>query len=58
MGPEKCMSNFVRKPEGKNHLQDLGVYGRILLGWILGNKGGKLWTKFISLRRGTTSRFF
>jgi hypothetical protein len=26
---------FVGKPEGKNHLEDLGIDGRIILKWIL-----------------------
>jgi hypothetical protein len=27
----------VRKPEGKSHLRDLGLDGRIILKWILNN---------------------
>jgi hypothetical protein len=27
---------LVGKPEGKNHLEDLGVDGKIILEWILG----------------------
>jgi hypothetical protein len=27
---------LVRKPEGNNHLEDPGVDGRIILGWIFG----------------------
>jgi len=26
---------LVRKPEGKNHLDDTGVDGRIILNWII-----------------------
>jgi hypothetical protein len=26
----------VQKPEEKNHLEDLGIGGRIILNWILG----------------------
>ena len=25
----------MRKPEGRNHLKDLGIDGRIILKWIL-----------------------
>jgi hypothetical protein len=31
-------------PERKNHSEDLGVDGKIIPEWILGKKGGKLWT--------------
>jgi hypothetical protein len=27
---------LVRKPEGKNHSEDLGTDGKIILEWILG----------------------
>jgi hypothetical protein len=27
---------LVGKPEGKNHLEDLGVAGKIILKWLLG----------------------
>jgi len=42
---EKCVQNFGRKSEGKNYLKDLriGLYGRIILDWILGNLAGKVW---------------
>jgi len=43
MGHVECMGdmknaykNLVRKPEKKNHSQDLGVDGSIILKWILG----------------------
>jgi hypothetical protein len=28
----------------RGHTDDLGVEGRIILEWILGEKGGKAWT--------------
>jgi hypothetical protein len=31
----KCIQNLGWKPEGKGHLEDLGVDGRLILGWIL-----------------------
>jgi hypothetical protein len=35
---------LVGKPEGKNHSKDLSVDGKIILEWISGKQGGKLWT--------------
>jgi hypothetical protein len=31
---------LVRKPEGRNHLEDPGVDGRIILKWIFERLGG------------------
>jgi hypothetical protein len=39
------------KPEGKYHLADLGIEGRILLEWILENM---VWSGLISLKTGTS----
>jgi hypothetical protein len=41
---------LVRKPEGKNHSEDLGVNGKILLRWILEKQDGKTWNGFTWLR--------
>jgi hypothetical protein len=30
----------VGKPERKNHLEDLGIDGKITLGWIIGKLSG------------------
>jgi hypothetical protein len=38
--------------KGIIHSEDLGVDGNIILEWILGKQGGKLWTGFIWLRMG------
>ena len=35
MGEEKCIRGFGGKPEGGDHLENLGAYGRIPLKWIL-----------------------
>jgi len=40
--------------KGKDHSEDLVVDGRIILEWILGKYGGKLWTGFMCLRIETT----
>jgi hypothetical protein len=42
--------------EGRDHVEDLGIAGRIILEWILGNYGGKVWTGFIWHRIGTVDR--
>ena len=44
---------FVVKPEGKNHLEDPGVDGRIILSWIFRKWDVKLWTGSSWLRIGT-----
>jgi hypothetical protein len=33
--------------KGRDYMEDLGVYGKIILEWILGKQGGELWIIFI-----------
>jgi hypothetical protein len=33
-GEERCIQGFGGKPEGKNHLEEAGIDGRIILRWI------------------------
>jgi hypothetical protein len=40
-------------PDGRDHLEDQSVDGRIILEWISGKWGGKVWNGFIWLRTGT-----
>jgi hypothetical protein len=47
---------LVGKPEGKNHLEDPGLDGRIILRWIFRKCNVGAWTGLIWLRRGTGSR--
>jgi hypothetical protein len=42
--------------KGRYHSEELGVHGRIILEWILGKYGGKVWTGCIWLRIGTNGR--
>jgi hypothetical protein len=50
----KCIQNLVGNLKGRDHSEDLGVDGRIMvLQCILGNYDGKVWTGCISLRIGT-----
>jgi hypothetical protein len=41
--------------KGRNHLEDLGIGGKIILERILDKYGGKDWNGFIWLRIGTGS---
>jgi len=44
---------LVGKPEGKNHLEDPGVEGRIILRWIFKKWDVGVWTGSSCLRIGT-----
>ena len=43
----------MRKPEGKNHLEDPGVDGRTILRWIFRKWDVGVWTGSSWLRKGT-----
>jgi hypothetical protein len=45
---------LVRKPEGKNHLEDLGIDGKVILKCILKKQDVRMGTKFIFLGIGTS----
>jgi hypothetical protein len=36
--------------QGGDHLEDIGVGGKIILEWILGKQCGNVWTECICLR--------
>jgi len=46
---EKCTQNFGQKI-WRDHSEDLGVDGEVILEWILGEKGRKLLTGCVWLR--------
>jgi hypothetical protein len=48
---------LVGKPEGRDHLEDPSVDGRIILKWIF-RKWDGVWTGLIWLRTGTGGCFF
>jgi hypothetical protein len=41
---------IVRNPEGRNHLEDVVVDGRILLTWLLSKWSVRKWIAFIQFR--------
>jgi hypothetical protein len=47
-----CSKFWPENLKEEDHSEDLDVDGRIILKWILGKLGGKLWTGFIWLRLG------
>jgi hypothetical protein len=42
--------------KGRDNSEDVGVDGKVILKWILGKLGRVLWTEWIWLRVGTSSR--
>jgi hypothetical protein len=45
---------FGRKTRRKDHFEDLGVGGRILIKWILEILDGVVWSGLLCLRIGTS----
>jgi hypothetical protein len=43
----------VGRPEGRGHLEDPGVDGRIILKWIFKKWDGMAWPGLVWLRKGT-----
>jgi hypothetical protein len=49
---------LVLNLKGRHHLEDLGVDANIILEYILGKWGGKVWAGEIQLRIETSGGFF
>jgi len=45
---------WMENLKGRDHLKDLAVDNGIILEWILGKVGGRVWTGCILLRTGTS----
>jgi hypothetical protein len=52
-GDMRCCRIFIRKPEGKNNMEDVDVYDRIILKWIQ-KADERVWSGFIWLILGTS----
>jgi hypothetical protein len=52
-----CTKFWSENLNGKDHSEDLGVDAKIILKYILGKYGGKLWTGFIWLKTWISSGF-
>jgi hypothetical protein len=51
---ENVYKLLVRKSEGRDHLEYLGIARRIILEWILKKQGVRLWSGFMWLRMGSS----
>jgi hypothetical protein len=49
---------WLEMPNGRDHSEDIGIDGKIILECILGKYGEKVWTRFIWLKIGTSGRLF
>jgi hypothetical protein len=45
---------WLKNLKGRYHSEELGVYVKIILEWILRKQDGKVWTGFVWLRIGTS----
>jgi hypothetical protein len=47
---ERCIRVTAGKLEGKSHLGNVGIHGRIILKWSSQQQNKRVWTRFIWLR--------
>jgi hypothetical protein len=50
------IKSLIENLKGEGCSEDLGVDRKIILRWIVGKSGGKLWIGFIQLKIGTSGR--
>jgi len=53
-GKERCIKILVGNLKRREHSEDLGVVGRVILEGILRKQVGRVWTDFIWPRIGTS----
>jgi hypothetical protein len=56
MGEVRNVYKILVNLKGRHHLEDLGIDRKVMLEWILGKLGEKLWDGFIRLKVGTSGR--
>jgi hypothetical protein len=54
MGDFTFLIFSLENMKGRDHSEDLGIDGKIILEWVLGIWGGKVWIGFICLRIGAS----
>jgi hypothetical protein len=47
---------WLENLKGRDHLENLGVDGKIILEWTLGKYVAWVWTQFVWFRIGTSGR--
>jgi hypothetical protein len=56
-GDEKCIQNLSESLKGRYNSEDLVKDGRMILKWILGKKGWRVWIGSSWLRTGTRDQW-
>jgi hypothetical protein len=54
-GMRNAYNILIGKPK-RDHSEDIGIDGKIILEWILGKEGGKVWTGYMRPKIGTSGR--